>query len=131
MPVFENNSFLPLLIEFWIYDKNKTKTKRSISLMGRILEPNTKININSVNNNFYVSSLFEKSDITNIKIWNDNKLPNEMICYISEPEQITLKSELFNCIYENINNISYYSIYCLLNTNIYTKLDSDSDDDFY
>ena len=52
MPVFENNSFLPLLIEFWIYDKNKTKTKRSISLMGRILEPNTKININSVNNNF-------------------------------------------------------------------------------
>ena len=54
-----------------------------------------------------------------------------MICYISEPEQITLKSELFNCIYENINNISYYSIYCLLNTNIYTKLDSDSDDDFY
>jgi hypothetical protein len=118
MPLFENNTFLPILIEFWIYDCNDSINfykKKTLKLDGLVVKPFSKTNFNSINNEFYISSLFEKSDIENIKIWNDNNLLNQMICYITEPNNIILKSKIFECTYLFKNNISNYSIKYLPN----------------
>jgi len=110
MNIFKNNTHLPMLIEFWNYEKiNNYQKKRQLQLYNLVIKPKSYIKIKSINNNYYISSLFGNNDIENNKLWDNNNIPTQMLFYIDNTN-IVKKTELcFNCYSndKNIYNISY------------------------
>ena len=101
--LFKNDTILPILLEYWIFDKliypNK---KKQCILNSKIIKPDQECIIYTINNELYISSLFLKNDINN-NIWKKNNLLNEMISIIrlnnnSNIENIITLSKFFNVI---------------------------------
>jgi hypothetical protein len=83
MTTFINNTSYPIEIEFWIKEIIYPKTKSSGKLKYKVIEPNNKCTIASINNEYY--------------IFNIN---NEKLCTI-ENNKITILKSIINCTFNN------------------------------
>jgi hypothetical protein len=104
---FNNKTNLPLLVEYWEYDKNIAPSEKiKCNLNYKIIKPFKKYRLFSLTGEWYVSSLFLKDDYKNNNIWKDNQLPNEMICtfqnkpYSSNNSHVIMTSTNFDVKYE-------------------------------
>lgn len=97
--VLKNNTNLPFLLEFWLLKPliypNK---KKECFLKNIIIQPFQEINVSSIKDEWYISSIFLKEDEENNNIWKNNNLKNEMISIINSNKRIQTSSENFNIV---------------------------------
>jgi hypothetical protein len=119
MSIFQNNSFLPVLIEYWVKEEYNTildfnGRKCSLKLKGLILKANSKKIVDSVNEEYYISSIFGPYDIENNIIWLEKKLKSEMHFFITDTI-IDNKSKLFDYNFYIENGMKHFEFSLLEN----------------